>query len=496
MISYKSFRNTPLELSSIGLELGEPHSDYFCAPKGARVIGWTGVDGIHYCQVSRLGERVFCVDPMAEPGCHVLPVAKNLREFLRLVLACGGEAAISQAHRWTQEAFDAFLKENPPTEEQRAALERLRKAYRLTPMKDPYTYICRLQSGFDPREIPFREEYYDLVPDAVREPIWEVYYGGNFWSRRKEREQSGKAIRIEKTFSWGGKTWLVPAVYVCSKGLVMDLCTQVEPETFRPFVEKWFPWEGREEGMSRELQEQAEAENPLKMEFHAALICNGRELRQKSGCGTGWIPESCAWEGWQNEPEAQSFLEHYGLDKEKVWSFRRLSFPWATKRRPASLRSLTLQLRQHPVSVPGPHFCGVKPGETVPFTHPIDGKEYTLTVLEVEEQELPESAFHDPNLVYPRRCVAMGFTLAPELPRDAVQVQDCAQGDRPRPKFQDPNGPVASHCAMAVGAVIRMGREGEPYTTASSLYFDLPEEIEWRIVLRQKTTEDLETSLI
>ena len=329
---------------------------------------------------------------------------------------------------------------------------------------------------------------------AGAEHPWQVYYGGNFWSRRKGREQSGREIPLHKTFSWDGKTWLVPAVYVCSKGLVMDLCAQVEPEVFRPFVEKWFSWDGKE--MNPELQEQAERENPLKIEFRAALLCNGRELRQKSGCGTGWIPESCAWEEWQNEREAQAILEHYGLDREKVWSFRRLSFPWATKRRPASLRSLTLQLRQYPISVPGPHFCVAKPGETVPFTHPVDGKEYTLTVLEAEEQELPESSFHDTDLVYPRRCVAMSYKVTPELPRDGIEVRDCARGDRPRPKFQDPNGPAASHCAMAVGAVIRCGKEGEPHTTVSSLYFASPTDVEWRIVLRQKTAEDLETTLI
>ena len=342
--------------------------------------------------------------------------------------------------------------------------------------------------------IPY--ETYDIAPDAPREPPWEVYYGANFWSRRKGREQRGQEIPVEKTFSWDGKTWLVPAVYVCAKGLVMDLCARVEVEVFRPFVEKWFPWEGREEGMSRELREQAEAENPLKMEFHAALICNGRELRQKSGCGTGWIPDSCAWEGWQNEPEAQSFLEHYGLDKEKVWSFRRLSFPWATKRRPASLRSLTLQLRQRPISMAGPHFCGAKPGKTVPFTHPVDGKQYTLTVIDLEEQELPESSFHDPELVYPRHCVAMSYRVEAELPRDAIEVWDCAQGDRPRPKHPDHNDPAAVRCAAAVGAVIRRGREGEPYATASSLYFEPPADVEWRIVLRQRTAEDLETTLM
>ena len=343
-------------------------------------------------------------------------------------------------------------------------------------------------STYEPQE---HVEQTSASPEKEEHP-WQVDYGAGFRSCRKGREQSGAEIPVGKTFSWDGKSWLVPAVYVCAKGLVVDLCAWVEPEVFRPFVEKWFPWEGRE--MSRELQERAEAEHPLKTGFCASLRCNRRVLRQKSGCSTGWIPDSCAWEGWQNEREAQDFLEHYGLDREKVWSFRRLSFPWATKRRPASLRSLTLQLSQYPISVTGPRFRGAFPGERVAFTHPIDRKEYTLTVVEMEEQELPESAFHDPDLVYPRRCVAMAYTVAPELLREGIEVRDCAPGDRP--KMRNPDGLAAAPRAMAVGALIRRGENGEPYTTVSSLYFELPEEVEWRIVLHQRTAEDLEATLI
>jgi hypothetical protein len=42
--------------------------NHFCTPKGAKVIGWAGVDGIHYCFVRGFGEMVFAVSPMNTPG--------------------------------------------------------------------------------------------------------------------------------------------------------------------------------------------------------------------------------------------------------------------------------------------------------------------------------------------------------------------------------------------------------------------------------------------
>ncbi|RAZ07218.1 hypothetical protein DK853_53380, partial [Klebsiella oxytoca] len=51
MTLYEKFKNLHIDFSSLGLEQGGSRSDYFCTPKGAKVIGWEGVDGIHYCFV-------------------------------------------------------------------------------------------------------------------------------------------------------------------------------------------------------------------------------------------------------------------------------------------------------------------------------------------------------------------------------------------------------------------------------------------------------------
>ena len=56
---YEQYIKSKFDLSAFGIERGESRSDYFCTPKGAKIIGWTGVDGIHYCTIKALGEIVF-----------------------------------------------------------------------------------------------------------------------------------------------------------------------------------------------------------------------------------------------------------------------------------------------------------------------------------------------------------------------------------------------------------------------------------------------------
>ena len=131
---YKKLDVGPL----LGLEPGNTRSDYFCTPKGAKVIGWEGVDGIHYCFIRGFGDMVFAVNPSNLPGDHVHPLARSFEDFLRLLLACGGTAAIEQAWMWNRGEFDTFLETYPPELEQRAALDTLQDKLALSPMDDPY----------------------------------------------------------------------------------------------------------------------------------------------------------------------------------------------------------------------------------------------------------------------------------------------------------------------------------------------------------------------
>lgn len=528
MTLYEKYCQLELDLARLSLERGDVEGGYFCDPVGAEVIGWAGVDGIHCCFVKGFGEMVFSVSPANGPGEYVHPLARSFEDFLRLVLACGGVDAIEQAWMWNRGEFDAFLETYPPNAEQRAALDALAEALSLTPMDDPYGYIKEVQSSFDYGKIPYSEEYYELVPDEAEteeppeRPEWKVYFDNGFNSRHFGHDRPGKEIPVNKTFPWSGKLWHIPAAYACGKGLVVDLCMEVDTAGLRSFMEKWWP-HGEEEGreLTPEEQEQQDAENPMKMDFTPRLTVNGRELGGWSGAGSSWMPASCRPEGERGEYNRQDwenlwFMEHYGLDSERGWMFYRYSFPWATKTKPA-VKTVSLALKQDPVSRPGPRFTVSGAGDSVAFTLPVTGERHTLRVAEYEAREVDMSGLGG-EWDYPTHCTAMSYTVEPELPRQSLAVRDCAQGDAPRPKPPEElaaldaiggaDGPAACSVGIIGGSdgptVMIMAHGKDPavcegprlYTTCSALRFERPEQIEWRMVFHQKTAEDITVELL
>ncbi len=499
MTLFGRFRRLKLDPAVLGLARGEATSTYFCTPVGAQLIGWAGADGIHYCFIRAFGEMVFAVDPMNVPGNYVYPLARTFEDFLRLLLACCSADALQQAHAWEQAQFDRYLRENPATDAQTAALDKLAAACGLTPMEDPLAYLKAVYTEFDRAQIKFRPDYYEWAPAEPQEPqkpAWKVYYHGNFWGHRG-RDRAGLPIPIHRTFPWGEDCVCVPAVYSCAAGLVADLCIRVDPARIRTFLRHVDP--NTEDQLNPEERERLESLNPLHIDFRLEAAVNGRSLRQKYGCSLAWLPEDCLPEGYQNERQARWILEEYGLDPAFGWLIHRVSLPWATSRRPA-LRTLTLTLHPHPISLPGQHFTVAGAGDTVTLTHPLTGAAYTLTVQEYEAQTLDPRHFRDENMEYPTHCVAMSCSLSPDLPRGAVQIRDCAAGDRPRCTARSPLAPEAVNdavvavigsadgpTALAFGPVV----QATLHAAVSSLRFEPAAQIEWRVSWQETTRQPL-----
>lgn len=164
------FRRLEIDHGAIGLEQSE-NTPYFCTPVDAEFVGWTGCDGIHFIMLPG-DERVYCVDPaMGEPGTYVLPVAADLRQFLSFVLFCRDANPISQIWWLTEERFRALLEEDakaswPGCEEffsrKMAALDTIAGTFCLEP-RDPYPAVRTLQAAFDPSNLCFSREYYDVL---------------------------------------------------------------------------------------------------------------------------------------------------------------------------------------------------------------------------------------------------------------------------------------------------------------------------------------------
>ena len=492
MITYRAFRQAGIDLALLGLEAGEQSSEYFCTPIGAEVIGWEGVDGIHCCFVEGFGEMVFAVNPMGLPGEWVHPAARNFEDLLRLLLSCGHLSAPEQAHGWDREQFDRFLEENPPQPEQSAVLAQLEEAFSLSPMEDPYGYLRELQASFDCDRLTYREECLDALPrPAQPAPPWKVTFEGNFWGRYGQGH-AGKEIPVGRTFSWGGVMWYVPAVYLCTAGVVVDLCAQVPEEPIRAFLDKWRPRLEAGEP-SPEDRERLEAENPLNLDVKVSAVLNGKILRQKHGCGTFWTPASCQGPEETSSPEVELVLDHYRLDRSYGWAIQRFALSWATRKKPLHIRSFRLCLERQPQDVQGPQFTVCGPGQAVPFTHPLTGEEHILTVQACEAEKLDSALFRDDRMDYPTYCATFTYQITPELPAGSFHVWDCSPGDSPRPKAgAQADGPIAI-------SVIGGSSGPVAFTTAkaacSSLYFEKPEAVQWRLVFRQKPAEDIEIDL-
>ncbi len=515
----QEFKKAEPDLSPLGLEKCGPHSDYFCTPKGASVLGKTGVDGIHFCVVRGLGETVFSVSPMNSPGDYVHPVANTIEDFLRLLLACGDTAAIEQAHGWTQEQFDDFLRENQPTAEQRRALAGIRETFDLEKMEEPFAYLKKIQADFDYRKLKFKPEYEEWAPPEPRVPTapeWKVYFSGSFFQYRGHG-RAGKEISVNRSFPWGDAKLFIPAVYSCADGLVLDLCLEAEESRLRPFLEKWQEAQENESPFSDEQREAIEAEHPLNFHGTAEILLNGRKLSMRHGVGTVWIPESCRPEGSANELEAGWIAGHYGLDPEKGWGLQRIFFPWEPawpkgvngRRKKPSITSLEVILKAMPVPVAGPHMKDPRPGDSLQFSHPVTGMQHRLTVQSCEQQELTCRIHDEGGLQYPTHCVELVYTLSPNLSDMEFSVRDCGQSDPPRQRTKAARSfdPVASGIAIIGGAdgptavfmtakTPKEKQEAGWHAAYSSLHFCPPGNIEWRLQFREKLREDITVTLI
>ncbi len=495
---YQRFLRRNIDLSLLSVMRRDDNDPYFCTPKGASIFGWAGVDGIHFCFVRGFGETVFAVSPMNGGRDCVHVIARDFSDFLRLLLAAGGSAALEQAWHWDESQFDAFLAENPPTDGQKAVLSQISTAFDLAPMERPWQYLHGLQAEFDLSRLKFTEDFYDpeMNPDAPEEKEdWNVYFCGSFWGHHR-RERAGREVPVQKWFQWAGRDWFVPSVYVCAKGIVVDFCMRAEASALRDFMEKWglYSESGESIEFTRDEREQMEREHPLSLAFSPSLTLNGTKLRTTHGCGVIFMPEQpgfCV--------DAEGAMAHYGLDRAYGWSIRRAAFPFVTKRAP-KLKSLSVTMTADEARVPGPRFRADKAGDTFSFSY--RGTEYLLTVQEVEPQELPrERMTLDPRFDYPTHFTAVSFTLAPEPPENSIFVEDCSESDRPRqvkretvsfePKAQNDfcvgiiggaDGPVA--------IVVGEAAQGKLQTACSSLHFEPVEHVDWRVGFRETPWEE------
>ncbi len=494
MITYFDFKKRNLDLSALGFSISDTPEVYYCTPKGAHILGSSGVDGIHYCTVPGFGDLIFAVSPMnSEDPVH--PIAGSFEDLLRLLLACGDMAALDQCFAWNEEQFFSFLQDNPATPEQQEVLSALRREFDLSPIEDVYHYVKNLQAEVDCSKIPYTREYCELTGNPTppeEDEKWQVFFDRGF--TKDKRQRPGEEIVLGKSFTWGDELWHVPSVYSCGKGLVIDCCVEIDPSRFQNFLDKWLSLTGSGKPLSEEMEENLSRENPLTMEFEASLFMNGKKARRSTGAGSSWIPERLLPDNTINDSHILPLMKHYGLDPERIWSFQRISFPWPGSRSP-KIRQLILNLKRSPENLEVCRFKDPNAGDVISFVHPLTGTEHRLTVLEYEPQEVvPEirSGYDFPNCFK-----TMTYSLDPDLSEEKFQVRDCRNNDAPRrvrtgSDWDTDDGPAA----VAIAILRPAGTKEGKHVTFSAMHFVQAQSVEWKIVLREKLMDDMAIELI
>lgn len=120
---------------------------------------------------------------------------------------------------------------------------------------------------------------------------WKVCFGKNYWGTQKGTDQ-GEELHLDREFEWNGHRWLIPALYRCRQGLVVDFAIEVPQGELRAYMEKWGLTENGEctRTLTRAEERQMEQENPLDIGFCASLRLNGGCLHPSDGCGMGYLP--------------------------------------------------------------------------------------------------------------------------------------------------------------------------------------------------------------
>lgn len=319
------------------------------------------------------------------------------------------------------------------------------------------------------------------------EKKYKVFYQGSLYGHFG-RDRAGKEIEINKSFLWGGESWLVPSVYICGKGLVADVIKSVSSEKFNTFAEKFGLDKNSDScDFSEEHLVKIEAENPLGGGIYVTAKINGRESSMEFSSSDCWNPL------FPDGGGSEKLLEKYGLDKSFCWQITRVSIPWRG-RKPKKIGSLSLRLRADRLRVSEVHFKAERPGDRTEFTNPATGKTHILTVTDIERQSLAQ--FPHIGKDEPKFFTLLRVDISPEISKDALLITDCAEGDRTHKRALPRKASAIGIIGGADGPTVIISEYESGHTACSSMHFEPEYEPDWCMTFYDKPREDIEVELI
>lgn len=485
---YKKFLEKNIDLSVFGLFSGEGDLTYFCTPKNSKIIGNEGVDGIHYCFVKGYKDAVFAVNPSNAPEDSIHIISKNFKDFLSLLISCKNVSPIEQIWFLNKKNYTKLVKDVEKTKEVDEIINQLTYQLKLTPINDPYNYVKNLQKTFDYSKLKFEEEYYQSLDAYTYEEnlpkTWKVYYDGSF-TETYSNKKSGKEIKLDKTFRYKNLSWFIPAIYSCSDGIVMDIIIKIPKTKIKNFIKKWKIDENSQyEDFDRITSMRIEAENPLNIDFDIDLKINNKTTNFERGTSATYSPLKK-----HQDNTSKWIINHYSLDENSNYIIERRSFPWATKKKP-KIKNISLSLSYRKKPQPGNIIEINKPNEEFILQDPITKINHKIKIISYENHTVDEKIFNMPDYYVPTNCKIMSYCIEPHAD---IQIADLNHGDNPKPKEIDHNSFYAVS-TPGIGLMVRSDKESR--ASCSSLYFDLPEKINWYSIFHYKNNEKIEIKLI
>lgn len=204
-----------------------------------------------------------------------------------------------------------------------------------------------------------------------------VYFGSDLWTR-EGRSRRGIELPVNKEFEFAGRRFLVPSVWSCAGGLVIDVIMKVDASAYFAFMKKW----GLESGDAPEDADPdtlmlIERENPLGFDYSMRVKVNGRELEPAACCGIGYVP--CLEYSDEDGRIIDSLIGHYKLLPGSAFMLMRHQFAW--KKREKDIGSLEIGLTEQPSPADGPEFTVDSPKKTVRFPDLFSNTERELRVI-------------------------------------------------------------------------------------------------------------------
>lgn len=458
MISiYEKFRNSSLDLSALGLRDGSSVIEGSVIPASARVLAWLADSPVCFCQFPEQSNAVFVSNPDALPGEQLLPVAKDLLDFIGLLIRCKDATLIAGAYQWSSVRFQELADAITPGMKARSVMRALENIYHPPVIQDPGAMMLQL-----------RRELIDAT--ASRESDWTVGFETDF-AKVCPKGQASREQAVNKTVALAGGTWHVPAVYLCEDGIVVDTFLEVSLQQLDDFRSKWSDLSEELLSMAEKLQRQLD--DPLTAAVTGILTVNDKPLRCKRSFSTIWNP-LC-----DNAAQVRRILNHYKLDPDYGYLFRRYCFLRKGKYPP--IRTMQLTLEAVPVMVPEESFTVQEAGKRFRFVHPCTGLEHSFIVLSESKEAL------NPNFLTNHPCyyTRLTYALEPSISPENFRVVDQNPGDWWEGYQDDP------------AATVYADKKPDPGRYAlSSLHYEPQDQVCWQMIFRRKLHQDLQLQLL